>query len=92
MSRSSRQLQTCLAREDEVQDELLGALSRTETQDPERIERFLNNNGAIILRLTEEEDDEGHHFIEFSVLCTSIGDGPFAVTVVGKRWNVDMTE
>ena len=67
------------------------------TMEPEKLEnrQILDqhiNNGPIDLRLLETRDDKGHRFIAFTVLCTSLGNGPFTVTVVGKRWNVNMTE
>ena len=43
---------------------------------------------AIGFRLIEAKDDQGSPFVQFKVLCTSRGNGPYLVTAFGKRMDI----
>ena len=89
--RASQALINGVANQAELEQAIIRNLEPGQLQDRRILDQYMND-GPIDLRLVQNSDDDGHRFIIFTVLCTSIGDGPFTVTVVGKRWKVNMTE
>ena len=89
--RASQALCGAVANRAELEQAIIRTMEPEQLQNRQILDQHINN-GPIDLRFLATRDDEGHRFIAFTVLCTSLGNGPFTVTVVGKRWNVSMTE
>lgn len=89
--RASQALCHAVANRAELEQAIIRNMNAEQLQDRQSLDQHINN-GPIDLRLLDDRDDAGHRFISFTVLCTSIGHGPFTVTVAGKRWDVNMTE
>lgn len=63
-----------------------------EHPNPSHVVDYYLLRGPINVRTVNQTDDEGNRFLEATVLCRSIGHGPYCIKLVGKRWNVNMTE